>query len=108
MHATLAPTEQSKTAIELTPLRLTRAEAAAWINAARRGAFFFVFVEVEQTPGELDGQFRRRVSRHIPLSRKDALAFVRTYLRDRDEEMGRRIPCEVHPGEAGRDFYWIG
>jgi hypothetical protein len=92
-------------------LKLTRAEAVAWIRAAKPGTKFNAHVSMTQAVLG-DDELAAATRTTIPLTGETALELVHGYLSDYAESLGRRIPCGVYTarreGRPAYVAYWIG
>jgi hypothetical protein len=93
--------------------KMTRAEAKAWIKAAKRGTEFRAHVSMDQAiAGDTEMHYPNGARLAITLSRAEAVLLVSRYLTDNGEAAGRRIPCSAYTSKReGRPLYvayWIG
>lgn len=90
-----------------TKFKFTRAEAAAWIGAAKSGTKFHAHISMDRVRVDSDDLESAATRTTVKLTRPDAAEMVKNYLSDYTEGLGRRIPCAEHR-VAGYVAYWIG
>lgn len=90
-----------------TKFKFTRAEATAWIGAAKSGVKFHAHVSMDRARADSDDMELAACRATVGLSRTSAAEMVKNYLSDYTEQSGRRIPCCEH--RVGNYIaYWIG
>jgi hypothetical protein len=92
---------------------MTRHQAAKWIRTAKSGVRFYLHASADQRIEGNDLEYYPGAARlTIDLSRIQALKIVESYLTDKAEAEGRRIPTNEyrseHDGVKEYVAYWIG